>query len=264
MTTTTWTNLEDAVKNMPYDAGISLITLDGQSWGHRADEPCSAASVIKIPVMIEIFQQVDAGERSLDDRYTLTKEDKTPGSGVLLHMHDGLELTLNDVIYLMMSISDNTATNVLIDYAGIDNVNQRLRGWGMTGTVLNRKMQGKPAQPGQQENWIVPSECSQMIKMILTGEAASAESCREMTEHLKKQQNRQRLARPLTPEHEHIEFGSKTGTIKGICNDAGFFRVGDQAVILSVLQQNVTNTSTGEAAIGAIAEAALKDAGILA
>jgi beta-lactamase class A len=260
---TTWENLEQAVSKTPFDAGISLLTLDGQSWGHRADEPCSAASVIKIPVMIEIFQQVDARQRTLDDLHTLSKTDKTPGSGVLLHMHEGLNLSLYDLLYLMMSISDNTATNLLIDFAGIDNVNQRMRGWGMTGTELNRKMQGKPAQPGQKENWVVPSECSRMISMILTGEAASTESCQTMTEILKTQQNKRRLARPLKPEHEQIEFGSKTGTIKGVCNDAGFYRVGDKTLILSVLQQNVTEDLAGEAAIGAIAEAALKDAGIL-
>jgi beta-lactamase class A len=124
-------------------------------------------------------------------------------------------------------------------------------------------MQGKGAMPGQKENYVVPAECSQMIRMILKGEAASAESCQEMVELLKKQQNQNRLARPLTDEHEHIEFGSKTGTIKGVCNDAGFFRVGDQAVFLSVFLQNVPDSPTGEAAVGAIAEAALQDAGIL-
>jgi beta-lactamase class A len=213
--------------------------------------------------MIEIFQQIDAGQRALDDRHVLAAEEKTPGSGVLLEMHDGLELTLHDLLYLMMAISDNTATNLLIDFAGMDNVNQRLRGWGMTGTVLNRKMQGKPAEPGQKENYVVPSECSEMLRLILTGKAGTEDSCHTMTEILKKQQNRRRLARPLSPEQEHIEFGSKTGTIRGVCNDCGFFRVGDQTIILSVLQQNVTDTNDGEAAIGAIAEASLNDAGIL-
>ncbi len=259
----TWTHLERAVAETPFDAGVSAMTLNGDAWGHRGDEPWSAASVIKIPIMIEIFLQVDAGQRSLDETCTLKKEDKTPGSGVLLEMHEGLNLSLYDLLYLMMSISDNTATNLLIDFAGIDNVNQRMRDWGMTGTVLNRKMQGKPAEPGQKENWIVPSECSRMIRMILTGEAASADSCETMTYILTTQQNTRRLARSLSPEQERIEWGSKTGTIKDVCNDAGFFRVGDQALILSVMQQNVTDTNQGEAAIGAIAEAALKDAGFL-
>jgi beta-lactamase class A len=258
-----WTNLERAVNETPFDVGVSAITLDGNQWGHRADEQWSAASVIKVPIMVEIFHQVDAGQRSLADRHRITHEVKTPGSGVLLHMHDGLEITLNDLLYLMISISDNTATNLLIDMAGIDAVNERLRGWGMSGTVLNRKMQGKPAEPGQKENYIVPAECSELIRMILEGEAASADSCVAMTELLQTQQNRNRLARPLTDKHDHIEFGSKTGTIKGVCNDAGFYQIDDQGLILSVLQQNVTDTNQGEAAIGAIAQAALTDAGMI-
>jgi beta-lactamase class A len=259
----TWTQLEKAINETPFDVGVSAMTLDGDTWGHRSDEQWSAASVIKIPIMIEIFHQVDAGQRSLDELHTLTADDKTPGSGVLLEMHEGLNLTLHDLVYLMMSISDNTATNLLIDFAGIQNINQRMRGWGMTGSVLNRKMQGKPAEPGQKENYIVPAECSEMIRKILVGEAASKESCETMTRILTTQQNKHRLARPLGPEHEHIEWGSKTGTIKGVCNDCGFFRTGEKTVILSVLQQNVSDDLSGEAAIGAIAEAALRDTGIL-
>jgi beta-lactamase class A len=257
-----WTNLERAVAETAFDAGVSAMTLDGSAWGHRADEQWSAASVIKIPVMIEIFRQIDDGQRTLDDLHTLTSEDKTPGSGVLLEMHEGLNLSLYDLLYLMMSISDNTATNLLIDFAGMDAVNQRMRDWGMPGTTLNRKMQGKPATPGQKENYIVPAECSEMIRKILAGEAATADSCQTMTYILTTQQNKRRLARPLTADHE-IEFGSKTGTIKGVCNDCGFYRAGDKVLILSVLQQNVADDLDGEAAIGAIAEAALKDAGLL-
>ncbi|TVR70031.1 MAG: serine hydrolase [Sphaerobacteraceae bacterium] len=258
----TWTNLQAAVAATPFDAGVSAMTLDGASWGNRADEQWSAASVIKIPVMIEIFQQIDAGRRTLDDLHTLSAEDKTPGSGVLLEMHEGLNLSLYDLLYLMMSISDNTATNLLIDFAGMDAVNQRMRNWGMKGTTLNRKMQGKAATPGQKENYLVPAECSEMIRKILVGEAATAESCQLMTKILTTQQNKQRLARPLTPEHE-IEFGSKTGTVKGVCNDCGFYRKGDNVLILSVLQHNVSPDVAGEAAIGAIAEAALKDTNFL-
>jgi beta-lactamase class A len=261
--TTQWTNLANAVEACPYQPGVSLMTMDGESWGHRENEQCSAASVIKIPLMVEIMHQVDAGKRSLDDIHVMTREDKAVGSGVLLEMHDGLEVTLHDLLYLMISISDNTATNILIDYAGMEEMNQRMRSFGFNGTVLNRKMQGRSALPGQKENYVVPAECSQLIKLILTGEAASKESCDVMVNLLKTQQNRRRLARPLTDEHEHIEFGSKTGSIAGVCNDAGFFRAGDKVVALSVFLEQVTDSNEAEAIIGSIAEGALRDAGIL-
>jgi beta-lactamase class A len=257
-----WERLAKTVEAIPFDAGVSVLTLDGQSWGNRAGEQFSAASVIKIPIMVEIFHQIDAGERTLDDLHPVTKADKAPGSGVLVDLHDGIEVTLHDLLYLMISISDNTATNMLIDFAGMENVNNRLRGWGMTGTILGRKMQGRPAEAGQQENYIVPAECSQLIRMILNNETASPQSCEAMVNLLKSQANRLRLARPLGDD-DSIEFGSKTGTIKGICNDAGFFRKGNQAVILSVLLTNVPDTPTGESTIGAIADAALADAGII-
>jgi beta-lactamase class A len=261
--TTQWNNLAEAVEACPFQAGVSLMTLDGDIWGHRENEQCSAASVIKIPLMVEIMRQVDSGKRNLDDIHVLLREDKAVGSGVLLEMHDGLEVTLHDLLYLMISISDNTATNILIDFAGMEETNQRMQSFGFNGTVLNRKMQGRSALPGQKENLVVPAECSQLIKLILTGKAASKDSCDVMVNLLKTQQNRRRLARPLTDQHEHIEFGSKTGSIAGVCNDAGFFRVGDRTVVLSVFLEQVTDGNEAEAFIGAISTAALKDAGML-
>src|SRR5581483_5780487 len=95
--------------------GLSIIGPGGDRFSYQGDHAIPAASTVKIPIMIEIYRQVDRRERSLDDLSTLRDEDKAPGSGVLLHLHDGVQLTLNDLIYLMISISDNTATNLLID-----------------------------------------------------------------------------------------------------------------------------------------------------
>ncbi len=263
MTTTNWTRLENAVNEAPFQIGVSLSTLDGVSWGYRSDTLCQAASVIKIMIMVEIMHLVDAGLRNLTDMHVIKSDDKTPGSGVLLDLHDGLELTLQDMLHLMMVISDNTATNLLIDFAGIDAINRRMSEWGITGSVLNRKMQGHPAGPGQKENFLVPCECSRLLRMLLAGEAASSQSCEFMVGLLRKQRNRRRLARPLNGKHEHIEFGGKPGTIKGVCNDAGFFRTGERTIILSVFLERVTDNHAAEATIGGIARAALEDAGFL-
>ncbi len=95
--------------------------------------------------MVEIYRQIDCGECSLDDPYILRDDDKAVGSGVMLHLQDGATLTLNDLIYLMISISDNTATNLLIDMAWMDNVNETMRALGMANSLLGRKMKGRPA-----------------------------------------------------------------------------------------------------------------------
>ena len=113
--------------------GVAVSRAGKTEFGHRAAEPFIAASTVKVPLMVELYRQADRGERSLTDRIVLTAEMKAVGSGVLLHMSPGITLTLEDLIYLMISISDNTATNVLIDLAGMDKVNSTIRSLGMTG-----------------------------------------------------------------------------------------------------------------------------------
>ena len=73
---------------------------------------------IKIAIMVELYRQVDAGRLRLDQTITLGPDNKAAGSGVLIHMHDGLSLTLDDVCFLMMSISDNSATDILLATLG--------------------------------------------------------------------------------------------------------------------------------------------------
>src|SRR5262245_45069703 len=102
--------------------GVTVIGPDGDAFRHKGERRFGAASTVKIPIMIEMYRQIDRGERLLTDRYALRNEDRAVGSGVLLHLHEAIELTLNDLVYLMISISDNTATNVLIDLVGMDNV----------------------------------------------------------------------------------------------------------------------------------------------
>ena len=134
--------------------GVSIIGPDGARWEHHGDRKFGAASTVKIPIMVEIFRQIDAGQsaRSMT-AHVFTDADMTPGSGVMLHLHEGMEFTLNDLIYLMISISDNIATNILIRMAGMENVNRTMRDLGMTNSILGREMKGRPAAAGEQENW---------------------------------------------------------------------------------------------------------------
>ena len=109
------------------------------------DQPVQTASVIKLPIMVETFAEVAAGKRSLQDKLVLTKENQVPGSGILTQLQPGLELTLYDAVVLMMDLSDNTATNMVIDYIGIPEVNRRAKAMGLKDTYLYKKV-FKPAE----------------------------------------------------------------------------------------------------------------------
>jgi beta-lactamase class A len=95
-----------------------------------ADELYPMASCFKIPVMVEVMRQVDAGRLRLDDRLTLTEADKSPGS-TLIHCHEGLRPSVRDLLYLMITLSDNTATDMLWRLVGLGSVNETMRGLGL-------------------------------------------------------------------------------------------------------------------------------------
>src|SRR5437764_7214202 len=125
-----WDGVEDVVARAEATGGtigVALIAPNGVRYAHNADRRFRAASTVKVPLMVAIYRQIDRGERALAGPYSLRAEDKAPGSGVLLHLHDGLALTLDDLLYLTISISDNTATNVLIHLVGLAAVGETMR-----------------------------------------------------------------------------------------------------------------------------------------
>lgn len=234
--------------------GLSAILPDGTRIGHREHEIFKSASCIKIAIMIELFRRIDAGDMSLADTYVLKQEDKVPGSGVLQELHAGIELTIRDVCYLMMSISDNPATNILIDYVGMDAVNATMRELGMKQSVLGRPMRGRPANDNEQENLATPAEFARLVNSILEGQAASAESCMAMIEMMKLQSNDKRIGR-FVPEG--TEWGSKTGSYTTVVNDCGFIMTPDGPLVIAVFTEDVPDLVSGEIAIAEIARGLL-------
>jgi beta-lactamase class A len=173
----------------------------------------------------------------------------------LQELHAGIELTLRDVCYLMISISDNPATNILIDHVGMGAVNAIMRELGLEKSVLGRPMRGRPANPDEQENLATPAEFAHLIEAILNGNAASAESCMVMLEMLKLQSNDKRIGR-FVPEG--TEWGSKTGSYTTVVNDVGFVMTQDGPLIVSVFTEDVADVVTGEAIISEITRAVMK------
>ena len=242
--------------------GVAVIAPSGETFRYNGDRKFGAASTMKIPLMIELFRQIDRGERALSDEYVLAAEDIAIGSGVMLHLHHGITLTLNDLIYLMISISDNSATNILIDMAGMGAVNETMQSLGMTNSNLGRKMQGRPAGPDQQENWATPNDYVTAVKALLEGTAASSDSCAKMVAMLEKQQNTHRISRYL-PEGTDIRWGSKTGSVKGVTNDAGFITTPAGTLILAVYCEALPDQHVGEKVIGDISRAAMVATGVV-
>jgi beta-lactamase class A len=236
--------------------GAEIVPPSGEHFSHNHDRRFVAASTVKIAIMIELFRRIDAASESLDTRHTMAAADKSTGSGILAQLDDGLELTLGDFAYLMMSISDNTATNILIDRLGMAQINATMRSMGMRQSTLGRRMRGRTRTTEEQENWAVPAEYAEVMSALFENRAASAGSCARMLALLESQQNDRRIARHL-PKVETPRWGSKTGSLPGVVNDVGFIMTAHGPLILAIYCESPSDAHTGEQIIGDIAKAAL-------
>ena len=139
------TSLDTQVKQLvnSFKGKVSLFAknLDtGETYAFNADDRVRTASTIKIAVMIETFALVNEGKLKWTDEVVLTKEKKVSGSGILFELSDGLHLTLRDAVNLMMMLSDNTATNLVLDVVTTDAVNARMEALGFKNIKIMRKV----------------------------------------------------------------------------------------------------------------------------
>ena len=190
----------------------------GEHFGYNEQEPMCAASVIKLTVMAELFRQVEAGQVSREQKLVVADENRVPICGVLTLMHSGMEVTPMDLCWLMITISDNMATNMLIDLLGVDNIQENIRRLGLEGVSISRKLFEK--RPGFREktNYVSAAGIGKLLEMIYRGELVSREASREMMEMLLAQQctNKMPLLLPGEGRTAH-----KTGEDDGITNDVG-------------------------------------------
>ncbi|MEJ7837604.1 MAG: serine hydrolase, partial [Thermomicrobiales bacterium] len=148
------------------------------------------------------------------------------------------ELTINDLTYLMISISDNTTSNVLIDQVGIDAVQEVCRRFASEGTMLGRKLFGRGAQGKEVENLATARGLSTLLRNIVIGDVASPDLTTWMKDTLNRQQHRDRLARSLGWDTEPW-YGGKTGTIAGVSNDCGVFTGPGGTIVGAIVSADV-------------------------
>lgn len=262
--TNDWSSLQDQVATHKSiaDIGVSVVSPDGEHWNYQGNKVFPSASTVKIPIMIEIYRMLDRGEIHLDYRHIMQASERSNGAGVLRNMHSGLALELSDLLYLMIAISDNTATNILTNMAGIESINATMRDLGMQDSLLGRPMVGRLAIAGEQENLATANDYVHVIGAIIDGHAASAKACEAMRTTLELQQNQHRIGRHV-PRDGGFRWGSKIGTNPGIVHDVGFIISPLGTLRIAVFCRGVETEVTGERIIGDITLAAMRATGML-
>jgi len=252
------TYLQQLPSGVKVNLAVESLTDSKNAFFHVADEPVPAASVIKLPILIEAMEWVKEGKLNLDEKHTLLATEKTGGSGILGTYPAGSTLAYQDLITLMMTHSDNTATNILIQKLGMDAINRRDQSLGLKQTRLNRVMMDTLAAKQGRENYVTAREMNSLLKKIYHHEVATPVLCDQMIDILKN--NRDTLTIPrLLPKT--VAIAHKTGMLAYVRGDVGIVYRNDGPAkgpfVLSVFVQGTT-TEEAERIIGELAQLGYK------
>ena len=204
----------------PFRGRVSLFAknLDtGETYSFNGDERVRTASTIKIAVMIEAFSRVAEGRTKWTDELVLTRAARYGGSGVLPELSNGLRLPLRDCVNLMMVVSDNTATNMVLDYLTTDAVNVRMNSLGFKDTRIMRRVgSGGESREGKEADnkrfglgATTPHEMVQILEKLERGEIISKSASKEMLDLMKREQVRYAIGRTIAD----VPMASKYGAL---------------------------------------------------
>lgn len=219
-----------------YDGRVALYATDlrsGKTAALNADTPVPTASVIKLTVLYEALKQIEEGKLRLDERLTMTKDDQVEGSGVLMLLDTPQTLTVKDALSLMIDVSDNTATNLLIDRLGLANVDARIQSLGLRDTWLYKKVfrAAVPPVPADQPQFglgkTTAREMAQVIERFETCDLKPA-LCALAIGILKHQTDGNAI-----PRYLHDPVANKTGALEQVRNDVGIVYAKNGPVVIS-------------------------------
>jgi beta-lactamase class A len=219
----------------------------GTTYSLEGEQPVRTASTIKLAVMTECFALTNEGKLKLSEPLTLTADEKVPGSGLLQEFSDGDQLPVSDVIDLMIVVSDNTATNILLDRIGGDAVNARMQQLGFEQTRVMRKIGGSKSssyKPGttaegvkpENKKWGLgrssPYEMVTLMEKLYRGQLVSKTASDEMLTILKRQRDRNGIGRDM----QDVEVADKTGALDHLRSDVGivYSKHGNIAMAITV------------------------------
>jgi len=281
--------------SFPGKVGIFVRNIEtGEETGVNSNDQFPMASTYKVAVMVQVFREAEAGRLSLAERVPLSEADRRLGSGLLPYMSAGLNPTIHDLVLLMITLSDNEATDLLLKRVGAKNVTAMLRQLGIQDIRVDRSteeligdwlaaanpsLRGVPgaeffAHPEKHagltreqtdhadrafvddpRDHTSPKAMVDLLTKIFRAQAASEKSCHDMLEIMQQQQLRTRIHRYL----ENATVASKNGTIGYVTNDVGIIYANKHHLVVSVYtlkaNSNVT-TEQAEELIGRIARVA--------
>jgi len=249
-----WQKLEADIQEVDQHLdGVMGVAIEDLTTGDHfflhEDEVFAQASSIKITVLATLYLQAQQGKLKLTDSYTMQSSDLVPDSEIMGGLTPGVtRLTLRDLATMMVAVSDNSATNVLIDRVGMQNVNAMLDALGLTHTRMRRKMMDLQAAKEGRENISTPREMMTLLDAIYHGKLMNKESTADFFKMLSTNKA-SFIPRDLPPE---LKVANKPGELEAVRNDSGIVFVENRPYVICVMTSFLRNERDGEEAISKI------------
>ena len=249
-----WQKLEASIQDVDVHLdGVMGVAIEDIATGDhifvRPDEVFAQASSIKIAVLADLYLQAQQGKLKLTDLYTVQSSDLVPDSDIMGGLTPGVtRITLRDLATMMVAVSDNSATNVLIDRVGMENVKAMLDSLGLAHTRLRRKMMDLAAAKQGRENVSSPREMMLLLGAIYRGKVLNKESAADFFQVLSTNKVSW-IPRDLPAG---LKIANKPGELEAVRNDSGLVFVEGRPYIICVMTSFLGNEREGEEAISKI------------
>ena len=222
--------------------GYAVIDVDNNvRFSRRGDEKFSTASLIKVPILVTVYDLVAKGQLSLDDPITLLKIDQVPGSGILQYLHNGTIITVRDAAWLMSTISDNTATNLLLDRIIIRRVWNKMDSLGLTNTRVHSKSFLRVASIAMDSSVkyglgvTTPNEMARLFELLAQGKAVNRAADSAMLDILEHNDNDEKLKRYVYG----VRAAHKSGETDQVRTECALFYLRNRIVTCVLTKENV-------------------------
>jgi beta-lactamase class A len=242
----------------PFKGSVMLYAKNlrtGRDFGRGADTKVRTASTIKLPILCALESLVDAGKVRWDERLTLKADDKVTGSGVMGNLADGTDLTVRNVAILMIIVSDNTATNLILDRITADAVNDYLDATGLPLTRSNRKVRGDGTKLKDPTGWsraglteenkkyglgvTTPREMVRLLELLERGKVVSPAASKDVLDIMKMQHEREGIARHAPDD---VEIASKHGSLDALRSDVGIVYTPGGPIAIAITVDDMPDT----------------------